>query len=617
MAEEQSESTPDIQPAFSDGGGTTPSGEGWLSKSMENVSDWMTAAVERASTHIPLRVSSWWDRVVEEPGDRAITEYVDDLERRGLDPEVAEELRKIAFRLPRPLDWLVLYLSVVRLSLARMSAWFDAIKQVFIHDAVNELRPTLAQIGALVTYAQRFPNRYDEVDRILSEWGLPDSQKAMEFWARQTRLTSGELMGLVNRDHLSLTGADEYLRRSGMTDDDAERLLELRLFYPGPSDLATLAGREAFEEDQISAFGLDANFEDIPEEVYAKAGVPREIMRWYWIAHWQNPSIQQFFDMVHRRAPKTPSGERAYAAMTPEQRSRPNALQDSDVWTVEDVEDYARLADINPTFVPGLSHIAYRPLTRVDVRRMYQDDVLDEDGVLKSYLDLGYSETDAELMTRWTIKYAQRNERSLTRTQIESMYELRQIDRSQLQFYLESIGYTQAQAHTIALLAEAKREEQRLRSFVSRSEYEYKRGIVDRNGVERLLIEEDVAPDQVSALLSEWDNEAVVEQSLPSKADLLDWLAGPDFTPEQFRVGMRALRYSDPNIDRYLQQIGARLSKTDVLRLYDQGEIDEAKGLRDLLSLGYSEVDAGALLRVVSKRIARREEIEQAQAAGG
>ena len=81
---------------------------------------------------------------------------------------------------------------------------------------------------------------------------------------------------------------------------------------------------------------------------------------------------------------------------------------------------------------------------------------------------------------------------------------------------------------------------------------------------------------------------------------------------------MRSLRYTDANIDLYVQSEGeARLSKTDILRLLDQREIMEEKAITDLKALGYTPEDAMALIGPVLKRIARRDQREQDAANNG
>ena len=512
--------------------------------------------------------------------------------RTRLHDEIAEELEDAALKggITGYLQWWLVTFSVFR---SKITAFMQGIGNLRAQSINADLRPSLAGIETAIRAWLLNPELEDMVDDTLSRWGMPDDQIALYKLVTQNLLTGSELLTLINRELVSEDDAIEMLRRQGYGRDDAERLVELRKFYPGPADWATLAGREAFEEDQIAAFELDQGFDAIPAETYERAGMTREVARWYWAAHWSNPSIQQLFEMIHREAPKS----------------------DTENWSEDDVEDYARLADINPIFVKGLTHIAYRPLTRVDVRRMRQDNVLTYEQVMRNYLDLGYNPKDAELMSDWTEAWATRQERSLTRTQIENLYESRQIDQFALADMLEAIGYSEDQATTISMLKHAAREEQRLKSFIARSEYEYKRQIVGKAQVAQVLISEGIEPDQIGEMLEEWDNERVVQQALPSKDDLLGWLSAGVIAQERFRAGMRALRYSDEDIDLYSQSDAVRLSKTDLLRLLDQEAINLSRALDGLVALGYSAEDSEALTAPVMGRIKRRQERELIQRA--
>ena len=457
-----------------------------------------------------------------------------------------------------------------------IGAYMAAVGALKAQSVNEDLKPSVVPLDVLMTAEMKWPYEGFGIPEVMAKWGVPEDQLEMYRVALRRFPGFTELLVLLNRGEIEPEEYEDYMRRQGFTDEENKKMMELRFFYPGASDLVTLAGREAFEEDQITKFGLDKDFEKIPKWIMEKAGVSDEVARWYWIAHWNNPSLSQFFEMVHRKAEREPGVP----------------------WKLEDADDYARLADINPTFVSGLRDIAYRPLTRVDVRRMKADGVLEREGVEKSYTDLGYSPvappgglSDVELMTEWTIKYAERAERELTKTQILNMYDLHQIKPAEVVTYLELIGYETSQARQIRDLADNRREEKRLRSYIRRGEYEFKRGLETPDVVRNFLLDESI-------------------EALPSKEDVLGWY--PTRIDEmELREHLRALRYTDANIDLYVQSEGeARLSKTDILRLLDQREIMEEKALTDLKALGYTPEDSMALIGPVIKRIARREKRE-------
>jgi hypothetical protein len=192
------------------------------------------------------------------------------------------------------------------------------------------------------------------------------------------------------------------------------------------------------------------------------------------------------------------------------------------------------------------------------------------------------------------------------------MYELRQITRVQLADQLEVIGFDPDEASAISHLAAAQREEARLKSFVRKIEYQFKRGFTDKAAASRDLYDAGIEPEQVQELIREWENETVYERALPSKQDLVSWFEGGQIEADNFRDRMRALRFDDADIDLYMLGDVQRLSKTDVLRLFDQGGIDEARARVALLDLGYTETDTDALMQPVIARIKRRADLEQA-----
>ena len=523
--------------------------------------------------------------------DAYLNRVVNSMEGEGaVDAKLRRQIRGL-IDLPFPIDYIGIYFVWTRLQIVRFTAWMSGIAIIQTQEVNEDLRPNVIDAQTLARFAQIYPGATAVIDPWLDRLGIPDEQQTFLKGVMRQFPNVGETLTLINRKEINSDEALRILSAHGFAETDATRLLELRYAYPSLTDWASLAGREAFEQDQVDKFDLDAGFDEIPSDTYERAGANEEIARWYWRAHWTNVSPQQFFEMIHRQAPK-PDG-------TP--------------WSLGDLADYIRLADISPIWETGLTAIAYRPLTRVDVRRMYEDNVLDYDQVKESYRNLGYSPDDQTVMADWTKAYKERGQRQLTRTQIEKIFELRQITRVELATMLELIGYDTEEAETISLLKDAEREEKRLRSLVRRTEYEYKRQMITKLEASRQLIDEDVQGDQIEELLAEWDNERIYEQALPSKDDLLGWLSGPDFTDRQFRAGMRALRYTDENIDRYLQQGDAKLSKTDILRLFDQEEILEERAQKGLQELGYSGSDTTALLGPVRKRIDRRREREQAE----
>ena len=151
---------------------------------------------------------------------------------------------------------------------------------------------------------------------------------------------------------------------------------ELAKPIPPVADIITMAVREAFTPEIAARFG---QYEGLPAayvEWVGKKGLTKEWAERYWAAHWSLPSPQQGFEMLHR-----------------------GVINESDLSLL------LRALDIMPFWRDKLIEISFNPLTRVDVRRMYGLGVLDKAGVLKAYKDIGYNETNANLMTEFTVRY--------------------------------------------------------------------------------------------------------------------------------------------------------------------------------------------------------------------
>ncbi|KKL76598.1 hypothetical protein LCGC14_2043300, partial [marine sediment metagenome] len=206
----------------------------------------------------------------------------------------------------------------------------------------------------------------------------------------------GFLRELVNRGLMAETEAVRQLKYSGFKPEHAEEISKLFKIIPGVQDLITMAVREAFTPEIIAQYNLYADF---PEEFASAAeqvGLTREWSLKYWAMHWRLPGVQQGYEMMHRG-----------------------------VIDVDDMRMLLRTSDVMPFWREKLIEISFRPYSRVDVRRMYKTGVLDRAGVLRAYLDLGYSPEKAEKMTQFTELFGVEAERELTKSDVLNAYKRR------------------------------------------------------------------------------------------------------------------------------------------------------------------------------------------------
>jgi len=197
------------------------------------------------------------------------------------------------------------------------------------------------------------------------------------YWdAVLTKPATQDLIAYELRRDPSLTNLSSELTKIGIHPNYHPVYKELAYQIPPVADIITMAVREAFTPAIAARFG---QYEDLPTpyvEWVQKKGLSKEWAERYWAAHWSLPSPQQGFEMLHRGV----IGE-------------------------GDLNMLLRALDIMPFWRDKLTQIAYRPLSRVDVRRMFALGVIDKAGVYKAYTDLGYNAYNADLMTKFTVAY--------------------------------------------------------------------------------------------------------------------------------------------------------------------------------------------------------------------
>jgi len=257
--------------------------------------------------------------------------------------------------------------------------------------------------------------------------GVSEEDYRIAFNSAQTLLPAGEyitawLRGLIDEREL-----DQRLDELGFNETNIDLLKKLAFFIPPPTDLIRMAVREVFSPEVIQRFRM---YEDFPEEFAEWAerqGISREWALAYWAAHWDLPSVGQAFEMFHR-----------------------------EVINYDELVMLLRALDIMPYWRDKLLQIAYTPIGRIDILRMYQMGVIDRDEVERRYRHLGYSPEDAKIMADYTVKLATEREKDLSRTDIETLVEYGVISLEKAKEFLLRAGYTEEVTNLILARIEIK-----------------------------------------------------------------------------------------------------------------------------------------------------------------
>lgn len=245
---------------------------------------------------------------------------------------------------------------------------------------------------------------------------LPDTLTTITAWRR----------GALTDDQKA-----DIMARYGFSEPFSAAMEKATEFYPTAQDFVRFAVRDTFKPDVVAKYQYDSDYPVDIDRFVAAAGVSPEWMKHFWRAHWELPSPQMGYEMLHR-----------------------------DVITVDEMTTLLKIGDMAPFWVPKLIAISYNPLTRVDTRRLYQDGIITEAQVFRNYKDLGYDEEKARWLTDWTKKSLTQEKKQkvkdLTESRILQAYTFGEYDATDAVKFLIELGYSQEESDLIVALQDAQ-----------------------------------------------------------------------------------------------------------------------------------------------------------------
>jgi len=324
---------------------------------------------------------------------------------------------------------------------------------------------------------------------------------------------------------------DFKLAQLGYSKETIEAFKKLYMYIPPVSDLVRMAVREAFTPAVIEKYQLHADFPAEFVKWAKQQGVSEEWAKAYWAAHWELPSLLMGYEMLHRG-----------------------------VITLDDLKMLMRVQDIMPFWRDKLIKISYSPFTRVDVRRMFRDNVLNREQVKKAYKDLGYDDWHAEKLTQWTLINAMEEDREASRADVVKAFLRDSISEADARQYLFFLNYS---ADAIEFFIDDAKYKKQMTLKDQELEYikvNYVKGSWDLPRTEEALCKLGLPAKEIDYYLLLWTKSTKEKVALPTKAELKRWLIAGTITIERWVEFMRYLGYSDELIAYYADEISAGLT---------------------------------------------------------
>lgn len=339
-------------------------------------------------------------------------------------------------------------------------------------------------------------------------------------------LDVGDLGRLYIRKEITERGFDGELAKRGYQSEEIAKIKTLLHVIPPLSDIITMAVREAFTPEIVQQFQLHA---ELPVKMVAwaeKQGLSKDWAEAYWASHWQLPSLQMGYEMLHR-------GE----------------------IDQEEMKMLVKAHDVSPFWRDKLIAISYNPYTRVDVRRMFNAGVIGVEEVYQNYRDLGSDHEKATNLTEFTVALSQSKERDLTKTEVLYGFEHAFFSSGETDELLFTMGYDQLESDYYKARVNYKRWQALVKQTVQYVGQQYVAHQIDQTEVYSQLGELNLPSEQMNRYIRGWDLKRQAKTKTLTADRLLKFRVKEIISDTEFTTEMSGLGYSKRYIGWFLDSI--------------------------------------------------------------
>ncbi len=439
-----------------------------------------------------------------------------------LDKDAAKELIKWK-DLPTPLDQFMFLRTLFSLTSSYTDLSLYGSSTKMRRAMYSKYSPELPRPEEIMAAAFIAPEKTQEVRELLRQAGFEDSHIDLLFLSLYKLYDEDMIRELYLRGAIDENRMFERMRELGYTDVRIKEMVQAWSIIPGPSDILHMVAKEAFEPDMVKIMGLEDEFPGEQVGWLKKQGLSEFWAMKYWASHWEMPSIQAGYEMLHRQDVDRPG---------------------QSIIDKSELDMLFKTVEIPPYWRDKLTKIAYLPYTRVDVRRMHDMGVITDDELIWAYKDLGYDDEHALGMAKFTVRYNKQNDKEITKSQVMKGFNEKLIGRADTIDLLVNMEYSPDQAEYLVILEEYKESKDLQDDLLDNIKTRYQNNFLNDFECRAKLNELNLPAEQTAILMDKWKLKKMIDVKLPSKSDLDKFLKNNIIDLDTYRLEMDKLGYN-------------------------------------------------------------------------
>lgn len=369
----------------------------------------------------------------------------------------------------------------------------------------------------------------------------------------RTRPTSEQVSKLFRRQMITEDDFKTRMRQNGVLHDkDRQAIHDLTQDWPSLSDLTPMLVRDVWDEKTIDWTEVDRLFEDKytdeTKKYFDAIGLTKDVVKYYWRAHFHLPSFTMVSEMYHRFR-HLPEGD---PLKTDLEKVKKLLIQD----------------DWHPDWIDRMLAITFRPMRLIDIRTAYDMRILDDEGLKDKLRILGYSDADVDVtFAQWQRRRDIRDAKQGGFPSVQKLvtqYANCEIDDHTFRYQLSFVVESEQQEQKAVEAAQIARQSESNRRTIAGVSWQYRRGLITEDEASSQLAQQGIDPTCIPSLVRVWKSQAAKQPKQLTAASLCKMLEQGIISQGDFVTALIRIGYTAIDAQRIVQSCSIGLTQKEI-----------------------------------------------------